>query len=142
MKFRELRRFVRVFDVDRLARERREAGDRRERFRNADLLRHVADFGDRVELLVFRVDRVDGKPLGIEQLEDAILQRHQDLRNRLVRRRQSFYRDRCVPHDGVVYDPGIGIIALDHVAQEFDAKDDVPRLVSCHGGEAAAKRGE
>src|SRR5205085_2310609 len=55
VKLREFGRFVSVFDVDGFARERGESGDRRERFRNANFLRRVADFLQRVQLLILRV---------------------------------------------------------------------------------------
>ena len=83
MKLRQLGRFVRVFDVDGLASERREAGDRRERFRDANLFRSIANLLQRIELLVLRVDRVNRESFRVEQFEDAILERHQNVRNRL-----------------------------------------------------------
>ena len=56
----QLRGVVGILDVDGLAGQRREAADRRERLGNADFLRHIADFLQRIELLVLRVDGVDG----------------------------------------------------------------------------------
>src|SRR6266478_9592113 len=38
--------------------------------------------------------------------------------------------------------PGVGRIWLDHLAQELHAKDHVPRFVSRHGSETAAKSRE
>src|SRR5437762_1159755 len=83
MELRQLCRVVRILDIDRLARQGREAGDRRERLRNADLFRHVADLLDRVKLLVFGVDGVNRETLSIEQLEDLAGERQEDVGNRL-----------------------------------------------------------
>src|SRR6185312_16842171 len=41
-----------------------------------------------------------------------------------------------------MYYPGVGLILLDHIAQEFDAEDDVPRFVPSYRCEAAAESGE
>ena len=49
-------------------------------------------FWQRVQLLVLGVDGVDREPFGIEQLEDAVLERHQNVRDRL--RRIDLIRDR------------------------------------------------
>src|SRR5258708_11517609 len=58
MVFRELGLIVRILDIDGLAREGCESGDRGERFRHADFLRNVADLLHRIQFLVLRVDRV------------------------------------------------------------------------------------
>src|SRR5690348_12977020 len=41
-----------------------------------------------------------------------------------------------------MHNPGVAGIALDHLAQELDPEDDMPRFVSRYGGEAATKRRE
>ena len=85
VELRQLGSVVGILDVDRLPRQRRESCDGGEGLGNADLFRHVTDLGQRVELLVLGVHGVDGQPLGIEELEDLVLERHQDVRDRLRR---------------------------------------------------------
>src|SRR5438874_96559 len=41
--------------------------------------------------------------------------------------------------DGVMHNAGVGRVALNHVAQEFDAEDNVARFVAGDGGEACAE---
>src|SRR5580765_3608175 len=41
-----------------------------------------------------------------------------------------------------MHNPGMAGIALNHLAQELDPEDNMPRFVSRYGGEAATKRRE
>ena len=83
MVLRQLRRIVSIFNVDRLARERRKSGDRSERFRNANFFGNVADLLNRIQLLIFGVDGVNRQAFRVEELEDLVLEREQDVRDRL-----------------------------------------------------------
>jgi len=78
----QLGRVVRILDIDGLAGQRGEAGDRRKRLRDADFLRRVPDLLQRIKFLILGVDRVDGEALGIQKLQDPVLERHQDVRDR------------------------------------------------------------
>jgi hypothetical protein len=74
-------RVVGVLDVHGPARERREPGDGGEGLGDPDLLDLLAGLEEREELLVLRVEGEDRHPLGVHEVEHAVLEVDEDLRD-------------------------------------------------------------